>query len=104
LKYACQQISQPVSRQNHPSVSNPARVNNVARRQHGSRCDHCAIHIPTYAKKKRSGQPAMNRSKQAGMAIKTVVALLVGLALASVHHAEAQQQISGKQLDCPKLE
>jgi putative tryptophan/tyrosine transport system substrate-binding protein len=34
----------------------------------------------------------MNRSKQAGMAIKTVVALLVGLALAfSVHLAEAQQ-------------
>ncbi len=33
----------------------------------------------------------MNRSKQAGMAIKTVVALLVGLTLASVHVAEAQQ-------------
>jgi hypothetical protein len=46
----------------------------------------------------------VNRSKQAGMDIKTVVVLLVGLVLASVHHAEAQQQISGKQLDCPKLE
>jgi putative ABC transport system substrate-binding protein len=33
----------------------------------------------------------MNRSKQAGMAKKTVVALLVGLALTSVHLAEAQQ-------------
>jgi putative ABC transport system substrate-binding protein len=33
----------------------------------------------------------MNRSTQAGMAIKTVVVLLVGLALASVHSAEAQQ-------------
>ena len=33
----------------------------------------------------------MNRSKQAGMAIKTMVALLMGLALASVHLAEAQQ-------------
>jgi putative tryptophan/tyrosine transport system substrate-binding protein len=34
----------------------------------------------------------MNRSKQGGMAIKTVVALLVGLALAfSVHLADAQQ-------------
>jgi putative ABC transport system substrate-binding protein len=33
----------------------------------------------------------MNRSKQAVMATKTVVALLVGLALASVHHAEAQE-------------
>ena len=33
----------------------------------------------------------MNRSKQAGMAIKTIVALLVGLALTSVHLAEAQQ-------------
>jgi putative ABC transport system substrate-binding protein len=34
----------------------------------------------------------MNRSKEAGMAIKTIVVLLVGLALASVHPAEAQQQ------------
>ena len=33
----------------------------------------------------------MNRSKQAGMAIKTIVVLLVGLALASVRFAEAQQ-------------
>ena len=33
----------------------------------------------------------MNRSKQAGMAKKTIVVLLVGLALASVHPAEAQQ-------------
>ena len=33
----------------------------------------------------------MNRSKQAGMVIKTVVVLLVGLALASVRLAEAQQ-------------
>jgi putative ABC transport system substrate-binding protein len=42
-------------------------------------------------KEKGSGQPAMNRSKQAGMAIKTVVALLVGLALTLVRLAEAQQ-------------
>jgi hypothetical protein len=35
---------------------------------------------------KRSGQPAMNGSKQAGMAIKTIVVLLVGLTLASVQH------------------
>ena len=33
----------------------------------------------------------MNRSKQAGMPTKTIVALLVGLALTSVHLAEAQQ-------------
>ena len=33
----------------------------------------------------------MNRSKQAGMAIKTIVVLLVGLTLASVRLAEAQQ-------------
>jgi len=33
----------------------------------------------------------MNRSKQAGMAIKTIVVLLVGLALASVRLSEAQQ-------------
>jgi putative ABC transport system substrate-binding protein len=36
----------------------------------------------------------MNRSKQAGMGIKAIVLLLIGLALASVHSAEAQQ--SGK--------
>ena len=36
----------------------------------------------------------MNRSKQAGMAIKTMVALLVGLNLASVHGAEAQQPVA----------
>jgi hypothetical protein len=41
-----QKISQPVSRQNHPSVSDPACTNNVARRKHGSRCDHRAIHSP----------------------------------------------------------
>src|SRR6266481_8843998 len=33
----------------------------------------------------------MNRSKEAGMGKKTVVALLVGLTLASFHLAEAQQ-------------
>jgi len=38
-----------------------------------------------------SGQLAMNRSKQGRMGRKTVVVLLVGLALASVHLAEAQQ-------------
>ena len=41
---------------------------------------------------KRSGQPAMNRSKQGGMGIKTIVVLLVGLALVSVHFAQAQQK------------
>src|SRR4029453_16965042 len=41
---------------------------------------------------KRSGQPAMNRSKQrAGMGKKAIVVLLVGLALASFRPAEAQQ-------------
>jgi putative tryptophan/tyrosine transport system substrate-binding protein len=43
------------------------------------------------AKKNRSGQRAMNRVNRVGMAIKTVVVLLIGLTLASV--AEAQQQI-----------
>jgi hypothetical protein len=33
----------------------------------------------------------MNRSKQAGMGKKTIVILLLGLTLASVHLAEAQQ-------------
>jgi putative tryptophan/tyrosine transport system substrate-binding protein len=36
-------------------------------------------------------KPAMNRSKQARMTAKTITVLLVGLALASVHLAEAQQ-------------
>jgi hypothetical protein len=44
---------------------------------------------------KGSGQLAMNRSKQAGMVIKTIVVLLVGLALAGVHLAEAQQPKRG---------
>jgi hypothetical protein len=39
-------------------------------------------------KKKGSGQPAMNRSKQAGMDKKNIVVLLVGLALASVADAQ----------------
>jgi ABC-type uncharacterized transport system substrate-binding protein len=43
-------------------------------------------------KKKRSGQPAMNRSKQTGMGTKMIVFLLIILVLASVHSAEAQQQ------------
>src|SRR4029453_550261 len=43
-------------------------------------------------KKKGPGQPAMNRSKQAGMSVKTIVAvLLVGLLLALELSAEAQQ-------------
>jgi putative ABC transport system substrate-binding protein len=40
---------------------------------------------------KRSGQPAMNRSKQGGMARKNIIVLLVGLTLALVDLAEAQQ-------------
>jgi putative tryptophan/tyrosine transport system substrate-binding protein len=40
---------------------------------------------------KRSGQPAMNRSKQAGMGRKAIAVWLVCLAFASVHLAEAQQ-------------
>jgi ABC-type uncharacterized transport system substrate-binding protein len=43
------------------------------------------------ARKNRSGQLIMNRSKQAGMAIKAIIVLLVGLALASVRVADAQQ-------------
>jgi putative ABC transport system substrate-binding protein len=42
-------------------------------------------------KEKGSGQPAMNRSKQNGMAIKSIIILLVGLALASVQPVVAQQ-------------
>jgi hypothetical protein len=43
---------------------------------------------------KGSGQPAMNRSKQAGMAgmdIKTIFVLAVGLTLNPASFAEAQQ-------------
>ena len=42
--------------------------------------------------KKGSGHPAMNSSKHAGRAKKTIVVSLVGLAVVSVHLAEAQQQ------------
>jgi hypothetical protein len=35
----------------------------------------------------------MNRSKQAGMATKSIVVLLVGLVLGLVHFAEAQQRL-----------
>jgi hypothetical protein len=47
LSYPCQQIRQSVCRQNHPPISNPARINNVAWRKHGSRRKHRAILIPT---------------------------------------------------------
>src|SRR5262245_12913913 len=41
---------------------------------------------------KRSGQPAMNRSKQAGMARKTIIVVwLIALALVSFRLADAQQ-------------
>jgi putative tryptophan/tyrosine transport system substrate-binding protein len=43
------------------------------------------------ARKKGAGQPAMNRSKQAAMAIKTAVVFLVGLAFGFVYISEAQQ-------------
>jgi hypothetical protein len=39
------QIGQAVSRENHPSVSNPARTNDIFRRNTGSCSDHCAVHI-----------------------------------------------------------
>jgi len=41
---------------------------------------------------KGAGQTAMSRSKQAGMAIKTIVVCLVGLAFGLLHVSEAQQQ------------
>ena len=43
-------------------------------------------------KEKGSGQQAMNRCKQAVMGIKVIVVLLIGLALVSVHSADAQQK------------
>jgi hypothetical protein len=50
-----------------------------------------AISDEQRARKKRSGQPAMNRSKQGRMARKTIVVLLFSLALVSVHLVDAQQ-------------
>ena len=47
FEYPCQQICQPVSRENHPPISNPARANNVSRRKRRSRYDHSAVHIAT---------------------------------------------------------
>jgi ABC-type uncharacterized transport system substrate-binding protein len=43
------------------------------------------------SKKKCSGQPTINSSKQAGMARNPIIVLLIGLTLASVHLAEGQQ-------------
>jgi len=42
-----QEISQAVSRQNHPPISNAPGTDHVARRKHRSRCNHRAIHTPT---------------------------------------------------------
>jgi putative tryptophan/tyrosine transport system substrate-binding protein len=53
-------------------------------------CQLCHIRR-TRGKEKRCGQPAMNRSKQAAMAIKTMVVVLVGLAFGLVHVSDAQQ-------------
>jgi hypothetical protein len=44
-----------------------------------------------YDERQISGQPAMNRSKRAGVAIKTTVVFLVGLAFGLVQLSEAQQ-------------
>ena len=43
------------------------------------------------ARKKGAGQPAINRSKQAAMAIKTAVVFLIGLAFGFLYISEAQQ-------------
>jgi putative ABC transport system substrate-binding protein len=51
----------------------------------------CQIVAQCDSDKRGSGQPAMNRSKQAGMATKSIVVLLVGLVLGLVPFAEAQQ-------------
>jgi hypothetical protein len=44
----CQQIREPVSRQNYPSVSNPTHANNVADRKHRNRFDIAAVPIFTF--------------------------------------------------------
>src|SRR5262245_52308504 len=56
----------------------------------GKVCQSNAI-FDEQGQQKRSGQPAMNRSKQAGMGKKAFCLLLISLTLASVHLAEGQQ-------------
>src|SRR4030095_6767133 len=46
--HPCEQISQPVSRQNHPPISNPTRTDNVTRRKHGSRLNLAATLVPGF--------------------------------------------------------
>ena len=43
-----QQIGQPVSRKNHPSISNPACINNVSHRKHGSRLNVTTVPIVAF--------------------------------------------------------
>ena len=52
---------------------------------------------------KGAGQPAMNRSKQAGMAIKTIVVFLVGLAFGLVHVSEAQQHTAAEESPADRI-
>jgi hypothetical protein len=47
-KKPCQQISQPVSRKNHPPISNPARTMHVSRRKHGGCLNVSAVLISTF--------------------------------------------------------
>jgi hypothetical protein len=55
-----QQIRQPVSRQNHPSVSNPARINDVARRKHRSRRYRRAVLVSISRRTDPSPVPVSN--------------------------------------------
>jgi hypothetical protein len=45
----------------------------------------------------------MNRSKQAGMGKKAIIVLVIGLALASVHMAKAQQPTKVPADDLPSV-
>jgi hypothetical protein len=47
LLFIQEPVSQPVSRQNHPPISNPPRVNNVSDGKYWRGCDHRAVHIHT---------------------------------------------------------
>jgi len=59
-----QQIGRAVSGKNYPSVSNPARTDNVAHRKHGSGLNVAAILIPAF----RNADPPTVTVKQTSIA------------------------------------
>src|SRR5262245_55520238 len=54
-----QKIDQSITGKYYPSVSNPARPNNVTWRKHRGRCDHRTVHTPTLL---NPNSPAITKS------------------------------------------